>query len=191
MYRAVLIAGFFASPLSPASTSPVAVPRAAIVQVVCFGKDMVTSGTAFRIGNGLLLSVNHVTSTPNCYIQGKPIDLKWKSPKEDFSMLGGDDGPFLTVDCGGFIKGRRYAAIGYARGLDTPAIVEMVATGDTEDGFAVLIGLVTVIPGQSGGPIIDETTGRVVGTVNAENFEEGLSFSVPLSATPICKRSVA
>ena len=106
-------------------------------------------------------------------------------------MLGGDDGPFLKVDCGGFVRGRKYVAIGYARGIDTPTLVEMVGTGASQDGQAILAGMLTVIPGQSGGPIIDEETGKVVGLVNAENFEEGLSFSVQLKDTPICKGRTA
>jgi hypothetical protein len=161
------------------------------MQVICFSPKYITSGTAFRVGNGLLLSVNHVTSQTGCFIDGKPLVLRWKSPTEDFSMLDGDDGPFLKVDCSGFIRGREYVAIGYARGLDKPTLVEMVATGETDDGESTLVGMFTVIPGQSGGPIIDETTGRVVGTVNAENFEEGISYSVPLSSTPICKGRIA
>jgi hypothetical protein len=51
--------------------------------------------------------------------------------------------------------------------------------------------MIPVIPGMSGGPIVDAETGRVVGTVNKENFEAGLSWSVQLKDTPICKKGIA
>jgi hypothetical protein len=43
-----------------------------------------------------------------------------------------------------------------------------------------------VIPGQSGGSIIDAETGKAVGMVNAYDMAKGLSYSIPLSATPVC-----
>jgi hypothetical protein len=164
------------------------VDPAAIVQVWCFAKDAIYAGSAFRVGNGLLLSVNHVTSSGQCLIDGKAIDIKYKAPKADFSMLKGGEGPFLKVDCGGFVKGRKYLAVGFARGLDHLTIVELAGTGqiDPDNNEAVLMGVFAVVPGMSGGAILDEETGEVVGTINAENFEEGLSWSVPLSDTPLC-----
>lgn len=161
-----------------------------IVQVICFAPGAVTAGTAFRIGpTGLLLSVNHVTSTKaQCYIAGKPINLAYKSPTADFSELQGDDGPYLDIDCGGFVKGRKYIALGYGRGLKTLTEVELIGTGQHSNGEATLMGVFSVVPGQSGGPIIDEQTGKVVGTVNMENYEEGLSWSVELKNTPVCKK---
>jgi V8-like Glu-specific endopeptidase len=164
------------------------VDPAAIVQVWCFAKDAIYAGSAFRVGNGLLLSVNHVTNSGQCLIDGKAIDIKYKAPKADFSMLKGDPGPFLKVDCGGYVKGRKYIAAGYARGLNHITLVELAATGETDpdSGQSILMGIFSVVPGQSGGPIFDEETGEVVGVINAENYEEGLSWSVPLSDTPLC-----
>jgi hypothetical protein len=166
------------------------VDPAAIVQVWCFAKDAIYAGSAFRVGNGLLLSVNHVTSSGQCLIDGKAIDIKYKAPKADFSMLKGSEGPFLKVDCGGFVKGRKYLAIGYGRGRNEISVIELAGTGQYDDnGEAVLSGLLAVIPGMSGGPIISEDTGEVVGTVNAENFEEGLSWSVEIKQTPVCRNA--
>jgi hypothetical protein len=165
----------------------------AIVQVICFSPGEISSGTAFRVdGAGLGLSVNHVTSGGgSCYIAGKPLNLAYKSPSADFSEITLDDGPFLSIDCGGFVKGKKYLALGFARGIDKITTVELTALGQTDQNESVLYGMVPVIPGMSGGPVIDEETGRVVGTVNMENFEEGLSWSVELKGQPICKKAVA
>jgi hypothetical protein len=106
-------------------------------------------------------------------------------------MIDGDAGKYLKIDCGGFVKGRQYVAVGYARGLSSLTAIELEATGETFDGYSVLVGMLTVIPGMSGGAVLDEETGKVVGTVNVYNFEQGWSGSVPLSETPVCKKSIA
>jgi hypothetical protein len=169
----------------------VVIPPAAIVQVICIKGNDEYAGTAFRVGNGILLSVNHVTETGQCTINGAPISKWYRSPSSDFSMLHGDNGPFIKVDCGGFVKGRHYIALGYGRGVPIISQVDLIATGLTDRGEAVLEGILSVIPGQSGGPVVDSETGEVVGTVNAQDFEDGLSWSVELKTTPICKRGIA
>lgn len=169
----------------------VIVSPAAIVQVICTKGDDEYAGTAFRVGDGILLSVNHVTESGHCTINGAPISKLYRSPSSDFSMLNGGDGPFIKVDCGGFVKGRHYIALGYGRGAPVISQIDLIATGITDKGEAVLEGMLSVIPGQSGGPVIDAETGEVVGTVNAQDFEDGLSWSVPLSITPVCRGRIA
>jgi hypothetical protein len=144
-------------------------------------------GSAFRIGT-LLLSVKHVTNYPECYINGKKITVVYSAPDQDFSIISDSEGPFLKVDCGGFVKGRKFLAVGHARGLDRLTTVELEGTGETTNGYAILKGISVVIPGMSGGSIIDAETGKVVGTINAFDMVNGLSYSVPLSNTPICAK---
>jgi hypothetical protein len=186
VHRLLALSLLLASPTAPAIPPMVFVSPKSIVQVICFAPNEVSAGTAFRIGNGLFLSVNHVTSAGVCYMAGKPVVVDYKSPTADFSMLAGDAGPSLPIGCGGFVKDHRYIAIGFARGLSQETTVELTATGQFDHGEALLYGMFTVIPGQSGGPILDEDTGQVVGTINAYDYEDGLSWSVPLSATPVC-----
>ena len=179
------------SPVAPANMTPmVVVSPDAIVQVMCFGKDWISAGTAFRVGpTGLAFSVNHVTtSTGQCFVAGKPLNIAYKSPDRDFSEILVEAGPYLQVDCGGFVKGRKYVAFGYARGLSDVVSVELTALGKTNQNESLLYGMIPVIPGMSGGPILDAETGKVVGTVNMEDFEDGLSWSVPLSDTPVCHK---
>lgn len=163
--------------------------RAAIVQVICPAVGGYSAGTAFRIGRGLGVSVNHVTAPGTCTIKGASVRVVYKSPTADFSMIASDEGPFLKVDCGGFIKGRHYLAVGYARGAPFLTTVDLVATGETRGGYAVLSGIFTMIPGQSGGPAIDAVTGAVVGTNNVYDAPRGLSGSVELRNTPVCGKA--
>jgi hypothetical protein len=173
--------------------APPAVPQTAVqLESVPLVDCMRGAGTAFRIGPNILLSVKHVTNQVGCQIDGAPIRVSYTSAKADFSMLSDDrSGNWLKADCRGFIPGHLYLAIGHARGLDALAIVPMIATGDTEDGLAVLVGVFTAQPGQSGGPVIDAQTHEVVGTVNAADWEGGTTFSVPLKDTPVCKGTLA
>jgi len=176
--------------LAPTQAIPQTEPEAQPIapRVVCLQAGGYSAGTAFRIGPHLLLSVKHVTSAGNCQIEGQAIHILYTSPKADFSILT-DERPtteFLKVDCDGFKEGRRYLAIGHARALDQLTIVPMVGTGQYAFGMAVLAGIFTAQPGQSGGPIIDAETGKVVGTVNTGNWEQGLTGSVELKGTPVC-----
>ena len=175
------------------STSDVVIDPTALVQVICVKGTDEYAGTAFRVGNGVLLSVNHVTESGRCTINGAPISKWYKSPNSDFSMLHGDSGAAIKVDCGGFVKGHHYVAVGYGRGLQTLTEVDLVAIGqnDPRNGQALLSGVFAVVPGQSGGAILDEDTGKAVGMVNAEDYEDGISWSVALRDTPICEGKAA
>ena len=164
-------------------TSVIVNPELAVVKIDC-GRWM---GSGFRIDDHTIVSVNHVVKSGKCSIDGTPIRILYSAKKQDFATLQGNEGPSLPVDCGGFVKGRKYIAIGYARDADTQTETELVAAGTTgTDGQARLDGMYTVIPGQSGGPVVDALTHRPVGTVNAYNYEAGASWSVALKDTPIC-----
>lgn len=143
-------------------------------------------GTAFKVGPHTLLSVAHVTSLGGCMIDGKPITVVGTSG--DFAILstGETASRWLTVDCSGFVAGRKYVAIGFARGVPTLTELDMTGTGIVWQKFYRLTGMFNVIPGMSGGPIIDAKTGKVVGTVNVHNFERGDSGSVELKETSVC-----
>lgn len=187
----------FAAFLVPVNL-PALPPAETIAEVVCIDrKGDIYSGTAFRIGPGEMITVNHVVDTGDCFIGANALAGNvWNSPKADFASVSLDatieSGPSIPVDCNGFVKGHRYAAIGFAGGLSTPTVVELVATGDHDkDGQAALVGVWTAEPGMSGGPIIDEDTGKVVGTNDAASFEDETTYSVELKGTPICAKPTA
>lgn len=179
-------------PVVPAVPKTI-LPMEAVPKVFCPQDDGgAFYGTAFRIGPHLLLSVKHVTSLPHCTIDGTPIHILYTSAKADFSILFDDRaGKWLKVDCNGFVAGRKYIAIGHPRAVDQIVAVPMTATGDTEDGEALLVGVFTAQPGHSGGAIIDAQTGDVVGTINTGDWEDGITGSVELKGTSICKGNLA
>lgn len=189
MLRSVFAAALLAA--SP-SNAPIVDPveLGPVPLVICHDGDQYVSGSAFRVGAGLFLSVNHVTSNKNCEIEGQPIRVLYHSG--DFSMLADNrPGKFLKVDCGGFIEGHEYVAVGHARGADKLTVVPLIATGQMVDGYAVLVGILEFQPGMSGGPVLDSETGMIVGTINAANWEEGTSFSVALKDTIVCQGRIA
>lgn len=158
--------------------------RSADLRIVCLG----TMGTAFRISEKTAVSVAHVTNSAICAIGNKLINAV--SPKDqDFSLVTVEPGPFLQIDCGGFVKGRRYVSRGFARNAPEETEVEMYATGETLRGFYVLRGTFTMIPGMSGGPVLDPETGKAVGTNNVYNYQDGISGSIPLKDTSVCSKS--
>jgi hypothetical protein len=147
------------------------------------------AGTAFRVGPRLYVSVAHVTGMSACKVDGEPLTITYRHG--DFSAFTVPDASkeWLKIDCGGFVAGRHYIALGYARGLDTEASVDLTGTPFSQNDEAILLGVFTVQPGQSGGPIVDAGSGEVVGTVNAADWEQGVSFSVPLKGTKLCPGS--
>lgn len=147
-----------------------------------------TRGSAVKIGPRILLSVAHVTDGDNCKINGLPITVLGK--KDDFSIISIESEPFdrwLKIDCGGFVGGRKYTAIGFARGLPYQTTVDVQSMGDRIWGFDRLWGVFTVIPGMSGGAFIDSETGNMVGMVNVYDARVGHSGSIPLKVTSICR----
>jgi hypothetical protein len=156
-----------------------------ILQVACPAKGGRSMGTAFRIGR-VIISANHVTDYSGCSIDGAPISSR-HTPGLDFSITPSADGAFLKIDCAGYIEGHQYLAIGYARGMPFLTGVALRGTGQKSGLFSLLSGIFTVVPGMSGGPIIDVDTGKVVGIVNIYDAANGISGSVALKDTPVCK----
>ena len=141
-------------------------------------------GSAFRVGPHNYVSVAHVTDDKGCKINGQPFKVEFA-----FITTSEDRPGFMRIDCGGFKLGHRYLGLGYARGRPNITAVEIVGTGEKVAGLAWLVGLATVIPGQSGGPVVDRETMRPVGTVNRYNAMVGASGSVALADTALCKKS--
>jgi hypothetical protein len=167
------------SATAPAPT----VTYAPVEQVFCAG----SLGTAFRIRGGKFLSVAHVTSGEGCTIDGALLNAV---PEEglDFSVIEGlPKGMSFKINCDGFVPGQWYHAIGHARGLPAQTVVTIYATTYRHpDGMVIFFGPQTVIPGMSGGPVLNQA-GEVVGMVNAYNPFFGLSFSRELKDTSLCR----
>lgn len=155
-----------------------------VLRVQCIG----ASGSAFRIGETKAISVAHVTGRQGCFIENKTYTTV--HTKGDFSILElpTPSGAYAKIDCGGFVPGRKYVARGFARGRYTLTdITGLVATSQKFGEMVILVGVFTVLPGQSGGPILDAQTGKVVGTVNLFDPKAGMSASVELKGTQACQ----
>lgn len=168
-----------------------AISHPEVLKVACVfqedGKYLMRIGTAFRVGKRTYLTAAHVSHNPNCMMSGKPF--KEIATAGDFSVLtmDGIDGPWLTVDCSGYVRGKTYRALGYARGMKTQTEVDVIATGESVGAMSKMTGVFNFIPGQSGGPVLDDQTGKVVGIVNTYQAESGNSGSVELKTTSVCK----
>lgn len=148
------------------------------------------AGTAFRIGPRRFLSVAHVTTLHNCTIDKAPITVIEQDGNNDFSIV--EAGPpqryAVKVSCEGFKTFEWYWAVGYAYGLPFQTVVALNATAfDADNGERILTGRYSVIPGMSGGPILNGR-GEVVGTVNMYDPARPISLSRSLKDTSVCKK---
>lgn len=170
---------------SPVPPEPVYVHFTQVAQVLC----VTSRGTAFRAG-GKWISVEHVTKGQGCFVENKPIGLGAVENGLDFSVIGPAKYRGLKINCEGFKAGEYYWAAGYAEGLPVQRLITLQGTGehDTSNGMAILYGSPTVIPGMSGGAVMN-SAGEVVGTVNMYARFLPLSMSRELKDTSLCKSS--
>lgn len=189
-----LLALALALPACSASTdtSPSPAPAAMLTYTapeVPLVNCKLTAGSAFRISPTLLVTARHVAVGAACEINGEPLKVIYSSKTLDYSILkSATPSPdYLAVSCDGFQAGQLYVAIGHARGMSQVLSVPLMGTGHSDAGEALLVGILTAQPGQSGGPVIDATTGKVVGIVNAADWENGITESTALKDTPVCK----
>jgi hypothetical protein len=157
-----------------------------VEQVICDN----SFGTAFRIGPNRLLSVDHVTGHEGCTVDNEPITVEFADEGLDFSIaLSARPGSNIArYSCDGIKAGAWVYAIGHAKGWPRQQMIALVSRGWRlpENGWAILHGSGTVVPGMSGGPVIN-ARGEVVATVNAYNPWINLSFVRELKDTPICR----
>lgn len=176
-------AALVAAPVPASAPDALFVNISAVHQVVCIeGK-----GTAFEAG-GHMISVSHVTSLHGCFIEGKPV-VPTPEGELDFSTIDLPAKGF-RINCGGFKDSEVYWAIGFAHGLPIQRMIMLTGTGlhDGGNGEALLIGYPTVIPGMSGGVILNSRA-EAVGTVNMYSQTFPLSLSRELKDTSVCSKS--
>jgi hypothetical protein len=148
-------------------------------------------GTAFRVGSGAFVSARHVTHGRVCTIDGEAIQVTWESAELDMVVMRTKVyGKGLPIDCGGYKDGEPYAAVGFARGEPRQRVIFTLFMADLDAKlprwmkFRTLFGD-RFIPGMSGGINVNRA-GKVVGIVNGYQTDAPLSYSLPLSDTPLC-----
>lgn len=149
------------------------------------------SGTAWRNGVGSYVTAGHVAVMQGCEIDGEPINITYISEDLDIAVMRTKVfGVPLEIDCGGLPDGLPVAGIGYAEGLPMQRVIFAIPSDKLTEishwkHFRTLYGDERFIPGMSGGIVINRE-GKVVGLVNGYNSGGPISYSLPLSETPLC-----
>lgn len=174
--------------LTSAAPLPVEkVPYSSIKLIRC-GR---ASGTVFQIAPGVLMTAAHVTRNGPCSVDDVPLEITIEDDALDYALLGGTIGKPMTLLCKEMKRGRTYYGIGYAGGryrMDSRLFAESRTEADVEgtsySGMMRFGG--GVIPGMSGGPIID-SKGRVVAIVNASNSALSIALGRSVKDTRLCR----
>lgn len=153
------------------------IPWAAITTVSC-GQAV---GTAFHIGGGRYITAAHVVNNGECTIAGLPAPKVAVIPELDFAEVGGPvDRPKFDISCDGFGAGKEYLAIGYALGKLRVTLPLLNSAFGKDGNNSMFVGG-DMIPGMSGGPMIDRAY-RVSG-INLQRWPSGARS---LSETYLC-----
>jgi hypothetical protein len=166
--------------------SPYGASFETIPQLVCAGRDGVTSGSGIRINDNTILTAAHVPSAKTCVGYGVKLENARFEPGQDVAFETGKlrDGYRAIISCEGIKEGERYRAMGYADG-GAPDVEPLIGTSDRAGQETVMRG--HVYHGMSGGAILNER-GAVVAIVNAMQAEgKPLAFVTPLTQTYLCK----
>lgn len=146
-------------------------------------------GTAFRTDRTQMTTAAHVAANYGCSVDGAPVSIRTIDGPLDAANI---NTPVVKIDaaqisCEGFKVGEWYYGVGYAFGGERQVMVPVYAIAERHiTGMQLFKGPNLFIPGMSGGPVMD-SSGRVVGIVNAFNKEHAVSFSRALKDTDLCK----
>jgi hypothetical protein len=150
-------------------------------------KCMTGTGSAF-IAQFTYVSVHHVSRHKGCKIQGQPLEVVHSSPELDFSIVAVDvpGRKGIPFSCDPLREGEWYWAVGHAKGNPVQRVVALrFLQYEDNDGMAIFAGFETVIPGMSGGAVLN-ARGEAVATINAYSPFFGLSFGRALHHTELC-----
>lgn len=175
---------------------------AAIPRIVCLTKrdgdeEWFSAGSGVWIGKNLALTADHVVAHAiSCSIEGEKATIVREDGRLDYALISAynQGGVIAPFSCGGVVTGRQYRATGYADGETyLRSGIWQALAGRVDDPEFVFNGLNRfnglVIGGMSGGPVTEESTGRVVAIVNAsDDVVPHDVWGRSLADTPLCGR---
>jgi S1-C subfamily serine protease len=166
-------------------------------------RKTVSEGTGIIITkNGYILTNDHVVNENGVHFSvllgdGTSHDaaVAYSDPAHDLAIVKINGGPYHAADLGdsGTVHvGDTVAAIGNAEGQNIPTVTtgtisdlgKNVDAFDDSGGVEKLKGVIqmdgTIVPGDSGGPMVD-AEGRVVGINTATNMAEHTGIAIPVN----------
>jgi S1-C subfamily serine protease len=170
-------------------------------QIVCGDPeaDRFGTGTAVIIADDIAMTAAHVVGVKCWDLRTrKEIQVYYVDYERDFALIRFPtvpNQPVMPYDCSGFTPGSGYSAIGFARG-ERLVLNRLIATaevsppgtfiaGKPSSGLRLLRG--EVIPGMSGGPVLNEL-GVIVG-MNSATDNRGIGLVRDLKDTVLCDAS--
>jgi hypothetical protein len=180
---------------------------AVVAQMDCLTQKMdsaginLANGTMWRYGQGQVVTAFHVWNAGKCGGDGQSFKQVFVDYDMDIAILGTQNAneASLQIDCSPMVKGDTFTAYGYTR-ADGLLKIQTTFTGKKltmKDGprwpgAAIMTGREQYIPGTSGGPVVNDRTGKVQGfIVGHEDVAGGYSYARMVADTPLCGKQPA
>lgn len=157
--------------------------------------NMGWTGSGSIVGKGIVLTALHVADGDHCYdiASERPLTLYASDKKHDLAFMRGDlpATPVIKMSCQPYKKGQTYIAYGVSNYMRPDPLFRMnvlvankhrdvtLEDGSTDKGIETFTG--PVVPGMSGGPVVD-LDGYVHGVVSIGDQDE-LGFPTKFSGS--------
>lgn len=167
------------------------------------------TGSGAMIADSILMTAKHVAEGKNCKDTktGKKASMYYSDETTDFALMHINIKgiPPVKYSCARLVTGNTYQAYGYSRYMQKETIFRqsnMLAYPGYSGPYFQIDGVTLpymrkyygpMVPGMSGGPVIDPLTGVARGINNAglflfNMFVTGKSYSTELADTVLCNR---
>lgn len=160
-------------------------------RIVCDTPEGQTFGTGFFISSNRMVTAAHVVSDGVCFIEGVgAASIVEINPDQDFALIqpvalfpGEIDPPSLLTSCREVTTGHLGYSTGFARGHEFTVLRGRLINGSPGNNTLTVLS----IRGMSGGPVIEDTTDRVIGWVISISPSLTLTNIGNLNRTSICQ----